>query len=201
LVGILVAAWRVLLLLIRSRTRLLLLLLLLLSLWLLLLLSFRWWLLGRWLLGGRLLSWLLLSWLRARLLLLGGGHGLLLSGCELVLLVFHHIFKEVVGSELLVLVAGEVGFCSLVLGESELYKTINSIHFFLSDLDGPWGSLASASAHSASHASASAHTTAAEAGVGVASEDQVHEGAWVLLDGCENLWLTLLKLLHKLLIE
>ena len=94
--------------------------------------------------------------------------------------------------------------------ETEALQSLNRRHFLSSDLNlaGTWAgaltwrstctwlALASWHAHTAHwrHAHGSAK-------VRVTAHDHVHESHWVLLDGCVNLWIVLLKASHELLVK
>jgi len=131
---------------------------------------------------GLLLGWGLL--LRGR----GLGDGSLEHG----LFVLEAGFEEEVGSELFVLVAGEVCLCGLALRESETYQSVDGLHLLLGHLDAPGRGVPLATCSACS----------AEAGdVGVSTKDKIHEGAGVLLNNLEELGLRSCQLLHELVVE
>ena len=95
-----------------------------------------------------------------------------------------------------------------MFGETEALQSLNRRHFLSSDLNlaGTWAGalswrstctwLALASWHA--HAT---HWRHASANVRVTAHDHVHESHWVLLDGCVDLWVVLLKASHELLVK
>lgn len=108
------------------------------------------------------------------------------------------VLEEVVGGVLLVLVAGEVGLGSLVLGETESHEPLDGGHLLGGDPDGSWGQAASSTSSSAltQSAGSSGESTSASA-----PENEVHEGGGVLLDERVHLGLLLGQLVHELLVE
>lgn len=116
--------------------------------------------------------------------------------CSLIIL--ESSLKEIVGCELLILVTSEVSLGRLVLGETELCETIDSIHFLLGDSQHSWLMTTCCSSHSSGSCTCSAHR---ESRIGVSGEKQIHESCGILLNYCVNLGLSLLQLRDKLLIE
>lgn len=96
-------------------------------------------------------------------------------------------------------------------GEAQAFKSLDSLHLLLGDLDlsGCWGTrLALAAARGAGAGSSSSHGwhSTGHAGhtstnVRVASHDHVHEGHRILLNGSEDRRIVLLEASHELLVE